>query len=409
MAARRSGSFQSIEEIEGSAYDWFPRLPSRVGFEGKDPDDALRSLDASDLRFHALERSGRGALAQVAPIWPGLDRLSLLQRERSAPRFTEFDGAIPPALIEKSGVLDRNLSASSLGAYAQCPHRFFLGRVLGLSALPEPEETMEIGAAERGTFVHHILEQFVDRYLDHGGGDWEGYLRGASDTLKAVIEAEVSALPSGVTGLPVSWQIAREEIEEDLREYVEDELRHAQEGWFPVATEKRFEDVPLDGGRWKVRVRGAIDRLDRRASGEVRVVDYKTGRVWESGDGYRKGTSLQLPIYLNAACHDTGAPMKGSRAEYHYPTRKGKFSRLGLDGEDLLTDGRFGQVVEAMAEGMASGAFFYWPAEQRRNCGLCDFFDVCQTNVSQMQNRKSPGSAELRKPFDRIKNNGGSQ
>lgn len=409
LAATQSGSFQSIEEIEESRYAWFPRLPSRVGFEGKSPDDAFRSLDASDLRFHALERSGKGALAQVASIWPGLDRLRLLQRERGAPRFTEFDGVVPPELIERAGVLDRNLSASSLAAYAECPYRFFLGKVLGLSALPEPGETMEIGAAERGTFVHHILERFVDRYLEDGGGDWEAYLRGASRSLKDVIEVEVSALPAGVTGLPVSWQIAREEIEEDLREYLEEELRRAQEGWRPIAAERHFEDVPLDGGPRKVRVRGAIDRLDQRTSGEVRVVDYKTGRVWESGDGYRKGTSLQLPIYLNAACHDTGAPMVGSRAEYHYPTRKGKFSRVGLDGQELLANGRFSQVVEAMAEGISSGALFYWPADQRRNCRLCDFQDVCQTNVSQMQNRKSPGSAKLRKPFDRIKNAGGSQ
>lgn len=66
LAARRSGSFQSIEEIEGARYTWFPRLPSRVGFEGKGPDDAFRSLDASDLRFHALERSGRGRLRRSA-------------------------------------------------------------------------------------------------------------------------------------------------------------------------------------------------------------------------------------------------------------------------------------------------------------------------------------------------------
>ena len=193
----------------------------------------------------------------------------------------------------------------------------------------------------------------------------------------------------------------REEIEDDLREYLKDEIEHAGEGWRPIATERHFEDVPLEGDG-KIKVRGAIDRLDRRDSGGVRVVDYKTGRVWEKGDGYRKGRSLQLPIYLKAACHELDAPLEDSRGEYHYSTRKGGFSRPGLDGRDLLADGRFGEVVDSMAEGIASGAFFYWPLAQRRNCRLCDFYDVCQTRVEPLANRKAPGSSDLRKPFERI-------
>ena len=401
LAARRSGSFQSIEEIERAHYDWFARIPSRVGFEASTPDDAFRALDASDLRFHALELAGRNGLSAVAPLWPDLDRLSLLQESRGERQFGPFDGIVPPELVEAAGVLERNLSASSLGAYAECPYRFFLGKVLGLSAQTEPEETLEIGAAPRGTFIHHILERFVDGFLEGGDGDWEAYLRGGAAKLEEIVESEVKELATGITGLPVSWQIVREEIEDDLREYLKDEIEHAGEGWRPIATEMHFEDVPLEGDG-KIKVRGAIDRLDRRDSGGVRVVDYKTGRVWEKGDGYRKGRSLQLPIYLKAACHELDAPLEDSRGEYHYSTRKGGFSRPGLDGRDLLADGRFGEVVDSMAEGIASGAFFYWPLAQRRNCRLCDFYDVCQTRVEPLANRKAPGSSNLRKPFERI-------
>lgn len=218
LAAARSGHFQSIEEIEGSGYDWFVRLPSRVGFEGALPEDAFRSLDASDLRLHALEKAGREGLTAVAPLWEGLDRLRLLRRERSARRFGPFDGIVPAELVERAGVLGRDLSATSLSDYAECPYRFFLGKVLGLSWRPEPEETLEISALERGNFVHRVLQRFVDRYLAQDEEDWPAYLERAGAVVAKIIEDEAARLPTGVTGLPVTWQIAREEIEEDVRE-----------------------------------------------------------------------------------------------------------------------------------------------------------------------------------------------
>jgi hypothetical protein len=151
LAARHSGKFESIAEIEAAGYDWYERLPSRVGFEARGPDGGLRALDASDLRFHALEVAGRAAAPQIAEIWPGLERLGRLSQARSLDQFTGFDGIVPSELVADAGVTKWNLSASSLADFAECPHRFFLGKVLGLRAIQEPEETLELGAAERGT------------------------------------------------------------------------------------------------------------------------------------------------------------------------------------------------------------------------------------------------------------------
>lgn len=314
LAAERSGHFQSIEEIEGSGYEWFIRLPSRVGFEGALPEDALRSLDASDLRFHALEKAEREGLTAVASLWEGLARLGLQRRERSARRFGPFDGIVPAELVERAGVLARDVSATSLASYAECPYRFFLSNVLGLSWRPEPEETLEISVLERGHFVHWVLQRFVDRYLDQDDEDWPAYLERAGEVVAEIIDEEVAHLPTGVTGLPVTWRIAREEIEEDVREYLEEERRNAGDGWRPVATERNFRGVALDAGRHRLTVRGAMDRLDGRGGTGVRVVDYKTGRAWEKADGYRRGRSLQLPLYLSAACREMDAPMEESRA-----------------------------------------------------------------------------------------------
>lgn len=160
--------------------------------------------------------------------------------------------------------------------------------------------------------------------------------------------------------------------------------------------------MALDAGRHRLTVRGVMDRLDGRDSGAVRVVDYKTGRAWEKADGYRRGRSLQLPLYLSAACREMDAPIEGSRAEYHYVSRRGGFLWVALRGDELASDRRFADVLEAIADGIASGAFFYWPLDGRANCRLCDFYDVCHSQVAVHATRKAPGSAAAREPFERL-------
>jgi RecB family exonuclease len=306
-------------------------------------------------------------------------------------------------MVEPSGILSENFSATSLAHYSVCPYRFFLSRVLRLAARSEPEETLEISPADVGSFAHRLIERFVTRFLQQDEG-WDAYLQSAEEILAAIVEEELATMAPGVTGLPVSWQIIREEIEADLRAYLAEERGNLEEGWRPVAAERWFEDVPISAGVWSLKIRGAIDRLDRK-SDALRVVDYKTGRVWDKADGYRTGGSLQLPLYLKAACYQEGAAQDVSRAEFHFLTRRGGYARLALTGDDLR-DGRLEDVLSHMATGISQGGFFYWPGSGRSNCRLCDFNEVCDTRVEQLAKSKAPGSTAAMEPWLRIHDEG---
>lgn len=396
-----AGRFLSAPALEHEAPAWFLRMPSRIGFHGQGEGAALRALDASDLRFHILEEGGRGAVDAVRSVWPDLGRLSALRRERNERRFGPYDGIVPPALLAEQPVLERELSASALSDYTACPYRFFLSKVLGLQAREEPEETLEIAPAERGNLVHKILERFVDRYLE-AGGEWARFLEGSAELLEQILEEEFAALPQGIRGLTLTWRMIKEQVAEEVRLYIEEERLRAAAGWQPAATELWFEGVTLDAGKRKLKVRGRIDRLDRSPEG-IRVVDYKTGRGgWDKPEGYRRGGSLQFPIYLHAAAQTEGVPLTDCSAEFHYVSERAAYERLALSGAELSADGRFEDVLGAMAEGIESGAFFYRPGNARSNCRFCDFRDVCHGQVEQHSLRKEPGSGPMMAPFRRI-------
>ena len=411
-----AGGFLSAAALERNAGDWYQRLPARIGFAGAGADAALRALDASDLRWHVLEQGagGKPAVAAIEPLWPTIDAVRAQQAERRTRRFGPFDGVVPAALVAARGTLERDLTATALENFAVCPYRFFLSQVLRVRARGEPEQTLQIAPLQRGNLVHAILDELVQRFLagSASGASWAEFLDGADAALAQIMERRFAELPAGVTGLPLSWNLIRRQVEEELAAYLEQEQRQAGASgapgaagggaWQPVAAEREFRGVPVAAGHRRLRFAGRIDRIDRGAGGP-RIVDYKTGAGGrDSAVGYRAGRSLQLPVYLHAAAHLQQAEMAECSAELHYVSERAAYRRLPLSGAQLAADPRFGEVLAAMAEAIASGAFFYQPGEGRANCRWCDYRDVCHTRVADYAKRKSAGSDRLMEPFRRI-------
>ena len=126
--------------------------------------------------------------------------------------------------------------------------------------------------------------------------------------------------------------------------------------------------MPLDDGR-VVRVRGKADRVDRRANGDLVVIDYKTGseRTYKSLSHeapVTAGTHLQLPVYAHAARAAFGVP--GTRVEaYYWFVGRGKNHRIGyvVDGP---VDDVFAATVRTIVDGIEAGVFPARPAEPGR-------------------------------------------
>ena len=275
--------------------------------------------DGHDYRLNRLLRWG--GMERPMARHPLASRGSLLRahrlgRSRYSDGLTEFDGNLSGE--GGSGWFGDRLqgppvSPTSLETWAGCPYRYFLGHVLRLSALETPEETTAITPLERGSLVHHILERFVAETGASLPAPGDGWDESARHRLMGLAEEAFREAESrGVTGKPLLWDLAKEDIREDLTTFLEEDARlRAGQRHQPAAS--RGPASGLGGATPEVfdeetgiRFRGIIDRLDANGDGSAAlVIDYKTGssRPYANleRDPIDRGRRLQLGVYSLAA------------------------------------------------------------------------------------------------------------
>lgn len=359
---------------------------------------------------HPSDGSGRSATLPHPLVKDGpLARAAQMGRSRARGSLTEFDGNLSSVAENARFALNLGsypLSPTSLETWAVCPFRYFLGRVLNLSALDNPEEETVISRLNRGSLVHEILEKFVEEAaasgsLPMGGQSWgeesaRRLRRIAGDVFREYERRDL-------TGKTVLWMVEREKILADLDMFLDKdpELR-AQYGSAHTLVETRFGQ----GEGWQeaidqdtqIRFRGAIDRIDLSASGApTLIMDYKTGKSDDSikalnADPIDKGRRLQLGAYsLAAKCRFPQA--ERVPAIYWFITERGDFKSAPsepFDINDPETLKRFSEGVSAITEGIRSGTFPANPGPQgwSSNCTYCDFDTLCQSRRFRLWEQK---------------------
>ncbi|MFE3410210.1 RecB family exonuclease [Streptomyces mirabilis] len=173
-----------------------------------------------------------------------------------------------------------SLSPSRAGDFMQCP---LLYRFRVIDRLPEkPSE-----AATRGTLVHAVLERLFDA------------------------PAAERTAPRAKALIPGQWDRLRETRPEVVELFADDpegerltrwlgEAEQLVERWFSLEDPTRLEpaerelsvEAQLDSG---LKLRGIIDRVDVAPTGEVRIVDYKTGKA--PRPEYAEGALFQMKFY----------------------------------------------------------------------------------------------------------------
>jgi hypothetical protein len=307
------------------------------------------------------------ALPGAARGWAAIDG-----RERTR-HLTAYDG-----LLGQGAEPDGVLAPTWLETYATCPFKYFLGRVLGVAPVEEPDAVLLITPVERGILVHAALHGAFRRL--HEAGALPLGLPGLPAALAALdasfAEACAGAERRGVTGLPALWAGERARILAGLRGALEAEARSEGE-WTVEALEVAFGlpwvpdsappvPYPLADGT-TLRFRGRIDRIDRSRDGRrVRVIDYKTGRArWTAPDRLGRGAALQLPVYRLAAealLAARGDPATVEEAQYYHPVgpsagRRVTFTRAGW----ARRRAEFERAVALLVEGIRAGRFFARP------------------------------------------------
>jgi putative RecB family exonuclease len=245
-----------------------------------------------------------------------------------------------------------SLSPSRAGDFMTCPLLF---RFRTIDRLPQAPSS----AATRGTVVHAVLERLYDlpaheRTLDAAAAmlrpEWERLLEA---------EPEVASLFSEQDELTAWLDSARELLAGYFA--LEDPTR------LEPAERERLVEVVLPGG---LRLRGIVDRLDRAPSGDVRVVDYKTGRA--PREAFEGKALFQMKFYALVLWRTTGVVPRLLQLMY---LGDREVLRYSPDEADLVaTERKLLALWQAIERATQLRDF---PPRKSKLCDWCDHQALC--------------------------------
>jgi ATP-dependent helicase/DNAse subunit B len=263
-------------------------------------------------------------------------------RERTAPSGR---GIMTPALHELLAARHAKMRVTALESFAQCPFQFFARYTLALEE-PPPRPEQRLDARVQGNIVHRVIAEWLRT-------------RQPMEPLFAGIFDNICRDQCIVRGYRT--ESLREQMLEDL-------LRFAAHKDWPAGagtlTEEPFE-FNLAG---VVTLRGRIDRLEKSAAGEGRVVDYK----YSKKNYAREESRLQGPLYLLAV-------------ESAFGLRPAGMYYCGLRGEVRYVEQNISRErIEAVTQAAVHAAGRIREGETTANpadldqCRYCTYRDVCR-------------------------------
>jgi putative RecB family exonuclease len=246
------------------------------------------------------------------------------------------------------------LSPSRAGDFLTCP---LLYRFRVIDRIPERPSP----AAVRGSVVHAVLERLYD-------------LPAAERTLDRAVELVEPQWRRLLEAEPELAQLFPSEGEDRaawLAQVVE--LVH---GYFALEDPQRLEpaerecyvETPLEGG---LVLRGYIDRLDvAAATGDLRIVDYKTGKA--PGPGFEARAMFQMRCYALILWRLHGRVPRLLQLLY---LGSGEILRYEPDEADLrATERKLLALCAAISRAMDTGD---WRPNPSRLCEWCDHQALC--------------------------------
>jgi putative RecB family exonuclease len=257
----------------------------------------------------------------------------------------------PPAASDEVGV-HRSLSPSRAADFMTCP---LLYRFRVIDRLPEPPSS----AAARGTLVHAVLERLFDEP--------------APGRTPAVARSLV--LPQWERLAEAEPELTSLFADEDQRAVWLDEASVMLDRYFTLEDPTRLEPAHremsvrtvLESG---LTLRGYIDRLDVARTGEVRVVDYKTGTA--PREEYEARALFQMKFYALVVWRTTGSIPRQLQLIY---LGNGEIMRCTPDEADLLaTERKINALWQAIERARASGD---WRPRKSRLCDWCAHQALC--------------------------------
>ena len=243
------------------------------------------------------------------------------------------------------------LSPSRANDYLNCP---LLYRFRSIDKLPEPPSIDAI----RGTLVHAVLEKLF------------GYPR-AERTFET---AEKQLLP-----IWNEMKEARQDVQDLLPTLNEEEFLLSAFGltkrYFQLEDPTVFEPTELETHvevslNENLLIHGYIDRLDIAPTGEIRIVDYKTGKA--PGLGYEEKSFFQMKFYALILWKTLGRVPKRLQMIF---LGDGKVLTQEPSPEELSkTQLKIEKIAADIEYSRASGE---WPTRKSKLCNWCAHQKIC--------------------------------
>jgi putative RecB family exonuclease len=245
-----------------------------------------------------------------------------------------------------------SLSPSRASDFLTCP---LLYRFRVVDRLPEAPSPL----ATRGTVVHSVLERLFDlpaaeRTPQRAGElvrpEWERLLEA---------EPELGELFTS-DGARDEWLASAQGLL-DAYFALEDPQR------LEPAERELYVECDLESG---LRLRGYVDRLDVAPGGEVRVVDYKTGRA--PREGFEAKAMFQMRFYALVLWRLHGRVPSQLQLLY---LGSGEVLRYEPDEADLLaTERKLAAIWAAISRATEKGD---WRPSPSKLCDWCDHQSLC--------------------------------
>ncbi|MGA1999827.1 MAG: ATP-dependent DNA helicase [Terriglobales bacterium] len=244
-------------------------------------------------------------------------------------------------------IAQRGLSATSIDAYDTCPMKY---KLMQDWHIPGPASASML----YGKIVHDVLRDIH-----------QGILAGRARTEGEVLQSFRDMMAAAAFDDDYQRTLFEQQGARQLSAYLSALARQPAP---PVLHAERSFQMKVDG----VPVRGRMDRVDQLEGGGVRVIDFKTGSVFDQD---KADKSLQLSIYAIAARETLNA----EPAELVIHNLEDNSEVRTTRDEEALLETR--AKIAEVAEGIAAERFDPKPGFQ---CGWCEYRNLCPATEQKL-------------------------
>lgn len=183
------------------------------------------------------------------------------------------------AFIE-SEIAVQGVYPSHINQFLDCSLRYYFSQVARIQAENEVEE--QVGADAFGNWIHKTFENIDADLVAKGGLVEKTDIENVLGNLNTYLDEAFAQTNQGRRANEGMNYIMREIGQSVVRSFFQYQLKNES---FPIEildVEKQlnvFIEVPYQGRKIPLKVAGRIDRIDRVNQHQVRVIDYKTGKV----------------------------------------------------------------------------------------------------------------------------------